>query len=111
SDRGGHSRRGGTVVRALGMGLGAAAPAGDQHGLVSGKGISLLRLARLQRGDDGLHPRPRLADARYRSIRLDSVAQDLSLGRVLRTTTWAVPAAVGPSIHAVVHRLQRHSGR
>ena len=41
----------------------AGAAAGDQHGLDPRGGAPYLRLARLQRGDDRPHPRPRLADA------------------------------------------------
>ncbi len=49
--------------------LGAARRAAGRHGLAPGEGVHRLRLARLQRGDDPLRPRPRLADASRSSRR------------------------------------------
>src|SRR5437879_1466247 len=90
-----------------GLELGAGAAARRQHGLAPGGRIHPDRLDRLQRGDDPLCPRPRLAHARRRRHRLEQVGERLSMGDVPRPVLRAVRAAVRPRVLA---RLDRFPG-
>src|SRR5207244_13530722 len=60
-----------------GLGLGAAARAGNQSRLVARGRISRIRLARLQRGDAGLSAGAGLADLRGWAASLDRMDQHL----------------------------------
>ncbi len=76
-------------------------------------GFLRIRLARLQRGDAGVHAGAGLADLRGWQGSLGRVDEHLrqELGQGLRAGASRVSAAVRPSVPAGLDRLPRHPGR
>src|SRR5207249_11284486 len=70
-----------------------------------------LRLARLQRSDDALHPGARLAHSSRGARGLDRVDRRVSVGHVLRPDARRVRSAVRTPLLARVDRLPRYPGR
>ena len=77
----------------------------------AGRGLPPVRLARLQRGDDPLRSRVRLADARRRAGRVGGMDEDVPVARLLRPAARELRAAVRSSVLARVGRFPRHPRR
>ena len=85
--RGARARGGALPARGLALG-GDAAPAARLHGLDARGGVPHVRLERLQRGDDRLRPRARVADASGRGRRVAGLHARPTGGQTLEGQTF-----------------------
>src|SRR5690348_1528443 len=110
-DRGGDPPARRLDLPPCGLAVGLATAAGRVPGVASGVGLSRVRLARLQRGDDPLHPRPRLADTRRGHFGVVPMDLAVPVGHVLRPDAPRLRTPIRAPVLARVGRLQRYPGR